>query len=121
MRRKTSLLLTSVCWLSLAAASAQAHFIWIDLKPAGDARQQDGPQQARVYFGEAPEPGEPHLLAKIAPTRCWVRGADGAAADLKLAADADQTALVSNCAKNPATSIEATCDYGVYERGPGVL
>ena len=35
-------------------------------------------------FGEAAEPGEARLLAKIAKTRAWVRLADGSSADLKL-------------------------------------
>ena len=104
--------------LCLVASSAKAHFIWAEIKPAGGEKSQ-----ARFYFGEAPEPGEAHLIGKIAQTKAWVRTTDAAATDLKVVAGADEKApaLVAPCAAAAPASLEATCDYGVYERGPGVL
>jgi uncharacterized GH25 family protein len=100
---------------------AEAHFIWIGPKPAESSAAQD---QFYFYFGEAPEPGDPKLLGKISQTKAWMRAADGTATDLKFepAADGKIAALAVGCPKQLASSLEATCDYGVYSRGPtGVL
>ena len=110
------------CCLTLGLADAQAHFIWIDLAPASN-----GQPQARLFFSELPEPGEPHLIGKIAPTKAWRRDAKGNVAELKVGAAAGEsaelpltgTASTGDC---QPTSLEATCDYGVYQRGPaGIL
>jgi uncharacterized GH25 family protein len=117
MHRKLAVALAA--WL-LPLGSVQAHFVWVVVKPVdGD----DNRSQCCVYFGEEAAPGEAHLIRKIAQTKAWVRDAAGDATELKLAVSSDEAApaLVGSCAKHPAASFEAVCDYGVYERGPGML
>jgi len=86
---------------------AQAHFIWLDIKPAGDK------SQAQLLFGESPEASEAHLISKVAHTKVWVRGTDGKTAELKLAKEGD-AALASSLPQTTASSVEAACDYGIY-------
>jgi uncharacterized GH25 family protein len=101
---------------AFSAASARAHFIWLELAPAGGGRE------ARLYFGEEAAQGEAHLLGKVAHAKAWVRTPAGEPAEVKLArAGDDAEALVAPCPAATAASLEGTCDYGIYERGPGVL
>lgn len=105
------------CVATLGAVTAQAHFVWVDLKDTATA------QQAELYLSELPEPGEPHLIGKVAQSKAWLRTIDGTT-ELKLVPDAnhEHAALVDTCPKHQAASLEAVCDYGVYSRGPvGVL
>jgi uncharacterized GH25 family protein len=105
------------CTLTLGLANAQAHFIWIDMAPAADGRPQ-----ARLYFSETPEPGEPHLIEKIAHTRAWARDAEGHTADLKVGKADSESALLPLAGEvAAAASLEAVCDYGVYQRGQAGL
>ena len=104
-----------VCCLTLGLADANAHFIWIDLVSTAD-----GQPQARLYFSETPEPGEPHLIAKIAHTKAWSRDAQDHVTDLKVGKPANEESAelpLAGAAANGA-SLEADCDYGVYQRGP---
>ena len=55
--------LAVIPFILLAARPAAAHFVWVDMVNV------DGKPAARVMFGEAAGPGEPHLLSKIAQTR----------------------------------------------------
>ncbi len=95
-------------------AAAEAHFVWLDAKPAGDGRLQ-----AEVYFGEQPEPGEPHLIGKVAHTKVWRRDAAGQTRELKIArpADAEAAMLTGECPAAAPASFEADCDYGIFDRG----
>jgi uncharacterized GH25 family protein len=116
MTRKTTIALA--CWLVLGLTQAKAHFIWIDLKPV-----QDGEPQAQLYFAELPEPGEARLIGKIAHAKVWIRNVEGVK-NLKIepTANENMATLFVACPKQSAASIEAKCDYGVYQRGPaGVL
>ncbi len=101
------------CVVALSATSARAHFIWLDLQPA-----DGGKSQARLYFSEEPEPGEPDLIGKAAKVKVWLRKADGTLAEVKLnpAAEAE-AALVADCADTAAASLEGNWDYGVYSHG----
>lgn len=106
------------CLALFATAPARAHFVWVDLKESAD-----GQPQAQLYLSELPEPGEPHLIAKVAQSKAWIRNLEGSS-ELKFApaADKDLAALVVACPKQSASSLEVICDYGVYSRGPaGVL
>ena len=111
-----------VCLFAVACLSissiAQAHFIWLDQGDNG------GKPQLLAYFGETAEPGEGHLLGKIAHTKAWVRDAAGRKSDLsvKTPGEGDKAALSADCPASGATSLEAFCDYGVYSHGgPGFL
>ncbi len=94
------------------SASVQAHFLWLDLRGGADK------SQARLYFSEEPEPGEPHLIAKAAKTKVWLRGADGKSTSVSLAAaEGDEAALVASC-NAAGASLEGHWDYGVFAHGP---
>lgn len=112
-----NVLLATAMVVALGVSAANAHFIWIELKPAGDA------QQARVYFGEEASPGESHLIGKVAHTKLWLRTPSGEPQELKAAAGqgAEEAVLSAGCPSSDAASLEATCDYGIYERGPSGL
>ncbi len=116
-RTWTIALIVGCTWLA-AAACCQAHFLWADVE-----QRSDGTPEARFYFGELPRPGEVELLDKITQTKAWSRGADGRTADLKLTRStaADQAALVAPLESVRLASVEATCDYGLHERGTAVL
>ena len=103
------------CVLMLSAGAAQAHFIWVDCLP-----QPGGKAQVRLYFSEEPAPGDRGLIGKIANTKVWLRDGQGAIHDVKAApaTDAKLAALVSNKTGADRDDVEATCDYGVYTRGP---
>lgn len=109
--------LAAVLWL-LGGAAADAHFIWADVQPA-----EGGRVEVRLYFGELPKPGEPELIGKIEATRAWLRGPDNRATELQLARSSDENlaALVARPTPAGANSVEATCDYGVFQRGPAAL
>ena len=102
----------------LVGSVAHAHFIWLDQSDNG------GKPQLLAYFGESAEPGEGHLLGKIAHTKAWVRDAAGKASDLSVRTpvEGEKAALSADCPASGATSLEAFCDYGVYSHGgPGFL
>ena len=101
------------CLALFATASARAHFVWVDLKQSAD-----GQPQAQLYLSELPEPGEPHLIAKVAQSKAWIRGLEGAT-ELKFApaADKDLAALVAACPKQSAGSLEAICKPEVSRVG----
>ncbi len=95
-----------------------AHFIWVDVAPI------EGTPRAHLYFGEAPGPGEPHLIGKIAHAKAWTRTATGETKELKLtkSKSEDRPALVADQPSAAPCSVEMFCDYGVYAHGgPGVL
>jgi hypothetical protein len=116
--RLSGMTVTGLLCLLLVNSAAEAHFIWADVQP-----RPDGTSEARIYFGELPKPGEPELIGKIAETRAWLRGPDNHATALKLARSSDATlaALVAGLAPARSASLEATCDYGVFQRGPAAL
>jgi Protein of unknown function (DUF3386) len=114
MRHFPRLALFSFVALAIARPAA-AHFVWVDIV------DDNGTPTARVMFGEEAEPGEAHLLAKIAQTKAWARMADGSLVDLKLTTPAteDQPAFLAARLPAGAVAVEAACDYGVYTRAPG--
>lgn len=91
------------------AQTADAHFVWVKAEPT------PSPAVARIYFGEAPEPGEPGLIARIAKTKVW---ADGRPLEVAKAEDCLDAKLPE---PRPA-AIDAVCDYGIVtKRGPAFL
>ena len=121
MTRSTNLrgtIAAGLLCILLGNSVAEAHFIWADVQP-----RPDGTAEARFYFGELPKPGEPELIGKISETKAWLRGADDRATPLKLKRSGDDSlaALVAGVDLAPSASLEATCDYGVFQRGPTAL
>ena len=50
--------------ISVVCNAARGHFVWLDV--AGNER---GNGKVEVYFSETADPGEPHLVEKIARTK----------------------------------------------------
>ena len=100
------------CWIAaalLVPGSARAHFIWLEADPGAL------PAVVRVYFGEAPEPGEPRLLARIAQTKLWADGKP-------LEAAKGEDCLRAKLPEPRPTAIDAVCNYGIVtKRGPAFL
>ncbi|MFO0949678.1 MAG: DUF3386 family protein [Isosphaeraceae bacterium] len=86
--------------------TASAHFVWVKAEPVKSGHAP----VARVFFGEAPEPGDPQLLPRIAGTKLW---ADGKPLDARPA---------EGCLEAPlpgltCSAIDAVCEYGVVSKG----
>lgn len=86
-----------------------AHFLWLDLKPAGDGTK------VLVYFGEEAQPDDPALLSKVEAAEGWViRGRDDKEAlKFQIGADALE-ATVDEAVQGP---IVLRHTYGVISRG----
>ena len=57
----------AVCCAAVGVSQAQAHFLWLDVKPAAAAQ---GPK-AQVYFGEeACAAAKAHLIGKSRTPNC---------------------------------------------------
>ncbi len=97
---------------------AQAHFVWIDVRPGAD-----GMPRPEVYFSETPAPGEAELLDKIAHTKAWLRveSEPRTPIELKKSAEGAPPAWVGQQVVDGPSSLEAECDYGVFSRGPKPL
>jgi len=111
-RRVVLFVVVALCCLT--GARARGHAIWLDLKSTA------AEPQARIFFGEEPAPGAPHLLAKVAHTRLDARDGQGATHALKLKAPAEGV-LAADCSVRGPFVLEAFCDYGYYPRGGFLL
>lgn len=115
---KTKLFLAALACLGVAS-TAQAHFLWVDLAPTATGRQ------ICVSFAEAPGPGEAHLVDRIASTKAWIRQPAGESQPLDLKSSVDEAngegQWISAVELPPTASIEAQCQYGVFERGETAL
>jgi len=107
-------ILAAIAFTSAVSTAARAHFVWIDVVQGGPARQVE------VYFAETADPGEPHLIEKIAATKVSAHANDSSPAptvSLKPVRDelAGKLAGPAPDAKNYC--LEAICDYGVVDKG----
>lgn len=114
---KLQLLQLFFAMMTLLVSQAQAfgHFLWLNV-PAGGEK----PAAAEIYFAETAEPGEAHLVSKIAGTKAWLRTAAHAEAQpisLKKVENDSEGKLVATAAANRTYAVEAVCDYGVVAKG----
>jgi hypothetical protein len=97
-----------------AVSTARAHFVWIDVVQEGPARQVE------LYFSESADPGEPHLIERIAATKVSVHAADGTppqAISLKPVRDESAGKLIGPAPNAKDYCVEAICDYGIVDKG----
>ncbi len=99
--RKTRYFLAASLVVS-AMPSANAHELWIRLKPEAD------PALVRLYFGDTPAPGEAERVAEIARTQVW---ADGKPLEVTRLQDGLQVRLPD---RRPAI-LSAFADRGVVD------
>lgn len=99
----------------LAAAQAQAHFVWLVVE-SGEA----GKPVAKVYFAELAESDDAALLDKIAHVQVHTRDANGETSTepLKLTKQVDKDGGGSWTAELPegTAALAGTIKYGVLER-----
>ena len=99
---------------SIVSASAQGHFVWLTVIGKGpDA-------QVEVYFAESADPGEPHLVEKIAGTKVWAHSASNPEAkpvSLKPVRDELAGKLAGPAPNAESYCLDAICDYGVVDKG----
>lgn len=101
------------CVLPFLSPSAEAHFVWINV--SAEAPQAS---TAKLTFGESTDPGEAHLVDKVAKTKLWRRELGGAPQELALtkAIDGEQGWFAAPLGQSGPCSVEAYCDYGVFAR-----
>ncbi len=111
-------LIATLALLALAAPAAQAHFIWAAVAP--DAA---GKSAAQLWFSEGVAPGEVNLLPKVAHSKAWRRDLQGQVTDLTLREEksASSGAWLATLDDEAPCSIEAECNYGVFDRGAGAM
>lgn len=98
--------------LSLWAASASAHFIFIVTEPA------EKPETAKIYFSEEAYPDDPDLLKMIETLEAWhAEGMNAEAQKLDVKIDTGASALVGAIdAKNAGRPIIASHAFGVMAK-----
>jgi len=106
--------------LGLSASAANAHFIWVRLVPADGSKAT-----AKAYFAETPAPDRDELLDKISHAKIHVRcmKSEPKPIALKKSGEGDAAELTAPTDLSGPASLEATCDYGVYDlhTGPVLL
>jgi N-acetylneuraminic acid mutarotase len=106
MRRSTIIFsLLSLLTMAVMAPIAQAHFLWIVTDNATG--------EAKVYFGESPEPDDPDLLAKLAGLKLHLIGPRDAASDV----DTVQKDAALVAPAKGKSIVTLSHNYGVIERG----
>lgn len=98
--------------------TAKAHFLWVGLRgEQSDSAKQSDKGTACVYFNEEPSPGSVRLAKKIAPTKAWLRRAEGAPTPLDLrVVEQDDNGLLEAAVDAPRPyCVEARFDYGIFK------
>src|SRR5438309_8505559 len=92
--------------LSASAAAADAHFLFIRLRPAAE-----GGRHAEVYFSDQADAGDPRFIDKIAHTKLWLQTKPGAFEPLSVHKTPDRLrALVPT---SGSIAVVGECTYGV--------
>lgn len=95
----------------LAAATAQAHFLWLLPGQPGDKTT------VQLIFSDSLQPDDAELLKKIVQTELFVRGADGATTPLKKYTEGQTGAYGADVTGSGPRVVGAVCRYGVIQRG----
>lgn len=111
MRRSVLRSFAAVAVVALWAASASAHFVWIDTQPV------DGGLLIRSGFGE-PDGWDPDLAEKIAQTTYRVRTAAGLK-PISLPLDKAEKEFRTVLADASANAVIGVTDWGVFSMGKG--
>lgn len=101
--------LTALALVLGAAATAGAHFVWIESSSKG------GQTLVRSGFGDAGDWDEP-LVGNIKQTKYWAR-VDGKLEALEMPLDKESQEYRGKVAGKTPSAIVAVCDYGMFSRG----
>ena len=106
----THRLITALLLLvTLVAAQAQAHFLFIRIGPHAEAGRG-----VEVFFSERAEAGDAFFVPRIAHTKLWMQETPGKfqSLDVRQATDRLRAFLPSR----GAVSVVGECEYGVVQR-----
>jgi hypothetical protein len=107
-------LLAAFALNSAVSTAARGHLVWMDVVQEGAARQVE------VYFSETADPGEPHLIEKIAATKVSVHtDSSTPAPTISLKPERDELSgkLIGPAPHAKNYCLEAICDYGIVAKG----
>lgn len=115
MKRLVKALLLTLIASALSTYHASAHFVWVT---AVDSENQES--AVRVYFSESPDPGEPHLVSKIAGVKAWSRTLpeqQPKTIPLQEVTNETEGWLQGPISDARDLSLETVSDYGVVNKG----
>ena len=104
----------SVLCCGWVAASAQAHFLFIQVGPHAEAGRS-----VEVYFSERATAGDPRFVAKVAHTELWLQDEPGKFVPLTVNRGTDR--LRAYLPSNQSVSVVGRCEYGVLKRDKAFL
>jgi hypothetical protein len=109
------LIQSMVLFVVAVPMAARGHFVWLNVVESGR-----NAAQVEVYFAETADPGEPHLISKIAGTKVHgFTSASGAPQEISLKEVRDELSakLTGSAPQGKSYCLEAVCDYGVVAKG----
>ncbi len=108
---KRSIFAFLICVLSwtIGAASAQAHFLFIQVGPHAEAGRN-----VEVFFSERATAGDPRFVAKVAHTELWLQDEPGKFVPLTVNRGTDR--LRAYLPSERSVSVVGRCEYGVLKR-----
>ena len=109
MRRSVRMLLVCVLIWSIFTASAQAHFLFIQVGPHAEAGRN-----VEVFFSERATAGDPRFVAKVAHTELWLQDEPGKFVPLTVNRGTDR--LRAYLPSERSVSVVGRCEYGVLKR-----
>lgn len=114
MKRLLSLMLLALISWGLGAASAQAHFLFIQVGPHAEAGRH-----AEVFFSERATAGDPRFVAKVANTELWRQDEPGKFVPLTVNRGTDR--LRAYLSSGSSVSVVGRCEYGILKREKSFL
>ena len=114
MKRVMLELLVGILSWGWGAASAQAHFLFIQVGPHAEAGRH-----VEVFFSERATTGDPKFVAKVAHTELWRQDEPGKFVPLTVNQGTDR--LRAYLPAGPSVSVIGRCEYGVLKRDKSFL
>ncbi|MBC8113615.1 MAG: DUF3386 family protein [Candidatus Saccharimonas sp.] len=114
MKRFLLVLMVGVLSCGLGAASARAHFLFIQVGPHAEAGRS-----VEVFFSERATAGDPKFVAKVAHTELWRQDEPGKFVPLTVNRGTDR--LRAFLPSSQSVSVVGRCEYGVLKRDKSFL
>ena len=114
MKRCLLVLLVGVLSWGLGAASARAHFLFIQVGPHAEAGRN-----VEVFFSERATAGDSKFVAKVAHTELWRQDEPGKFVPLTVNRGTDR--LRAYLPSGQSVSVVGRCEYGVLKRDKSFL
>ena len=114
MKRSLLMLLVGVLSCGLSIATADAHFLFIQVGPHAEAGRN-----VEVFFSERATAGDPKFVAKVAHTDLWLQAEPGKFTPLTVNRGTDR--LRAYLPTSQSVSVVGQCEYGVLKREKSFL